>query len=865
MSGFKDINQEVGRYWDERSHWAIALHPVKSAASAKTELSFTTLAICTPMKKVALLLIAAACGVFYARAATYYSTSSDPTLIGSWNTAANGSGTAPANFTTTGDVFIIGAGNAIALTSSWSLGAVTVNVLGTLNVSSTGALAGIASTTFVSGTGTITIAAASTVCSFTMSSPSSVSYTSLTGSQTIAEGTYHDLTLSNTSGTNTAANTIVVNGSLVATGGASGIFDMSTYRLGGSLTSITNPGIVRTANGNFTAPVPIGKAWPGTVEFNRSSGAQSIPAGTYTNLRSTNTSGINGASGALTINGAFAATGAASIIFTMNGNALSGTLTSITNPGTFRTSNTTAAPFPDGKTWPGTVQFFVSTGAQSIPAGTFNSLTLSNTSGTNTAGGNLTVNSTVTITNTGATLAMGSYTLAGSLATITNNGTITTANTSAAPLTTGKSWGGTVRFVGTGDQTIPAGTYTTLSSTNASTVRLGGLTTISGTTTVTNGVLDLNGYNLSTGALLTSATQTYGVFGAGIKTGANTVTVNSLPAGTTTVVPLITGQANDYSYVQLTPTNAVGWTFSLASTVTANDADKALQRTWNLSPVGNPGATTLKFSYNLGATGITSAAAGAWDGTGNVNVNHFNTTLNTWESMNGMTSYTPVFTLNNTPNASGTYYDVTVNGVTGFSPFAISQAGIVLPVTLAHFSGKREGSVNKLTWTTASESNNRGFAIQRSADGRTYSTVGFEATKAPNGSSSNTLHYSFADPATGSKTYYRLVQEDFDGKKKISTVISLKGDAISTFAISSLYPNPARSSLKLTLESAEAGSLLLIITDIAGRRVRSETRQVSAGVNALELNVASLSIGIYTIKAVNMISSESVITTFIKN
>ena len=48
------------------------------------------------------------------------------------------------------------------------------------------------------------------------------------------------------------------------------------------------------------------------------------------------------------------------------------------------------------------------------------------------------------------------------------------------------------------------------------------------------------------------------------------------------------------------------------------------------------------------------------------------------------------------------------------------DCNISLPVSLTSFSGYKEGNSNKLHWTTASESNNSGFEVQRSTDGNNY-------------------------------------------------------------------------------------------------------------------------------------------------
>jgi hypothetical protein len=52
-----------------------------------------------------------------------------------------------------------------------------------------------------------------------------------------------------------------------------------------------------------SAPIPMGEASGGTVQYDATSGGQTIMAGTYNNLTLRNTSGTQTASGVLTVNG----------------------------------------------------------------------------------------------------------------------------------------------------------------------------------------------------------------------------------------------------------------------------------------------------------------------------------------------------------------------------------------------------------------------------------------------------------------------------------------------------------------------------------------------------------------------------------
>ena len=113
-----------------------------------------------------------------------------------------------------------------------------------------------------------------------------------------------------------------------------------------------------------------------------------------------------------------------------------------------------------------------------------------------------------------------------------------------------------------------------------------------------------------------------------------------------------------------------------------------------------------------------------------------------------------------------------------------------LPVNLKTFNVNRNKSTVSLVWETSSESNNKGFEVQRKIGANEFTTIGFVNTKAAEGNSQTDLFYSFTDlNATKGVSQYRLQQIDFDGKAKLSDIRSVKGDGQSAKTI--IYPNPS--------------------------------------------------------------------------
>ncbi|MBL7749327.1 MAG: fibronectin type III domain-containing protein, partial [Chitinophagaceae bacterium] len=178
----------------------------------------------------------------------------------------------------------------------------------------------------------------------------------------------------------------------------------------------------------------------------------------------------------------------------------------------------------------------------------------------------------------------------------------------------------------------------------------------------------------------------------------------------------------------------------------------------------------------------------------------------------------------------------------GFSNFYLSGSiGSALPIDLLSFAGQREGSVNKLSWTTASEQNNRGFDVQRSADGITYESIGFVNTLAPGGNSTGQLSYNFTDNTVGGrKLYYRLRQMDTDGRSKLSSVVLIKGDKPVTLAIDGLYPNPANTRVNVVVGAPVRDKVTLLVVDMTGKTVLQKVVNVEAGSNTVPFDISQL-------------------------
>jgi len=188
-----------------------------------------------------------------------------------------------------------------------------------------------------------------------------------------------------------------------------------------------------------------------------------------------------------------------------------------------------------------------------------------------------------------------------------------------------------------------------------------------------------------------------------------------------------------------------------------------------------------------------------------------------------------------------------------------------LPVSLINFTGIKEGAINRLSWTTTTETNNAGFSIERSADGSNFSSLSYVATKAENGNSTNTINYGFNDIRTlTGNNYYRLKQVDKDGKATYSSIVLIKGDKVRAIMITGLYPNPATSEVKLAVESPNAEKVTILVTDVTGKVVVQSNQSLVVGSNTIILGTANLANGNYFVKMICANGCETTTAKFVK-
>ena len=172
---------------------------------------------------------------------------------------------------------------------------------------------------------------------------------------------------------------------------------------------------------------------------------------------------------------------------------------------------------------------------------------------------------------------------------------------------------------------------------------------------------------------------------------------------------------------------------------------------------------------------------------------------------------------------------------------------IVLPIELTKFQGQCINNQVTLVWQTASETNNKIFNIERSADGIHFNTIG--SVKGA-GTSINSKNYSFIDKNAEANAYYRLSQEDYNGGSSKSGIISIKNNCLPKVVSDiSIVPNPSQEKTSLNLALFQSSEINVEIHNDIGQLIQKIPAQIlDAGIQTISLDNNYLEKGIYFIK-----------------
>ncbi|MCK6604119.1 MAG: T9SS type A sorting domain-containing protein [Ignavibacteriaceae bacterium] len=180
-----------------------------------------------------------------------------------------------------------------------------------------------------------------------------------------------------------------------------------------------------------------------------------------------------------------------------------------------------------------------------------------------------------------------------------------------------------------------------------------------------------------------------------------------------------------------------------------------------------------------------------------------------------------------------------------FAPkFAVTVTNVV-PVEFTSFSAARSGTGVVLTWSTATETNNAGFEIEKSVAGSAWRVSGFVKGK---GTSAVSSDYTYTDNSASSEEIrYRLNQVDYNGEFSYSQVVIVNGTETPTgFELAQNYPNPFNPSTVIRFSLEQDANVSLKVFDVQGRLIADLANGLlTQGSHSYIFDAASYSSGIY--------------------
>jgi Secretion system C-terminal sorting domain len=166
-----------------------------------------------------------------------------------------------------------------------------------------------------------------------------------------------------------------------------------------------------------------------------------------------------------------------------------------------------------------------------------------------------------------------------------------------------------------------------------------------------------------------------------------------------------------------------------------------------------------------------------------------------------------------------------------------------VPVELSSFTVTASSEGVELTWNTATETNNSGFAVERSSDNVSFQKIGFVNG---HGTSTSINKYSYLDKNVSGKFFYRLKQIDFSGSFKYSKSVEVNSSKPLSFALNQNYPNPFNPSTTISYSIPEKSFVTIKVYNVLGNVVASlVNNQIEAGEHNIQFNANGLSSGVY--------------------
>jgi len=172
----------------------------------------------------------------------------------------------------------------------------------------------------------------------------------------------------------------------------------------------------------------------------------------------------------------------------------------------------------------------------------------------------------------------------------------------------------------------------------------------------------------------------------------------------------------------------------------------------------------------------------------------------------------------------------------------------IVPVELVSFTAEASNGSVTLNWRTATETNNKGFGVEKRVSGNWQEIAFVNGT----GTTSAPVNYIYTDlNLVGIKASYRLKQVDLDGTFSISDEVEVDLGSLD-YSLDQNYPNPFNPSTTINFSIPVKGNVVLDVFDMTGEKIASLVNgELEAGRHRIVFDASKLSSGVYIYKLVS--------------
>lgn len=278
-------------------------------------------------------------------------------------------------------------------------------------------------------------------------------------------------------------------------------------------------------------------------------------------------------------------------------------------------------------------------------------------------------------------------------------------------------------------------------------------------------------------------------------------------------------------------------TVSLKNTFTNPAPANTLPREWNLVETTAGGnSDTLRFEWT------TADEANGFSSAGSVFILRWNGTA--WDATPASVSGTGTTADPFVAKGSATFSQL------GF--FALSNSGTT-PVSFVNVKAFQKLNGVQVEFGNATESDVVSYVIERSVDGRSFTSINTLQPKSNNGGL-NSYSYFDAIPNSGNN-YYRIRVTERNGNVKFSNTLNINLRSKGTWV--NAYPNPVKNNtVNVQLENFEKSIYTIAVFNQSGQKMYSKSINHLGGTATFTVELpASVNKGVYSLQVGNAVSN----------